>query len=735
MARNNHESDVLERPLQTETDQRPSAGAADDRHDASGIATVKDVRKTDDHAQVSDSDRQSEAKQNRDQVSDQRQSRDNNAAGDGSAATDKPDYVAMVYTRLTEDHPATAERFRNGETLYQDTDKRLLGMAASRMETDARHIAEAVTDASKFSSDQVRWQMAEAATDRMLTRQTNEADNKEAKAAYNGQDTGQSQYQEAFFKMSVRDQNTIETYKQQITACLDRAADPSEAKFNSRQAGKEIRRIMRDANKFLQDRGVIDSKGILKGQYASQNGSSASDTAAANGNAGVRNSNETSGERFRVQTRNSDNDTAAAAGSNSNGDHRSTDDRRTVSQPTAADREAASGARTEQPTATDQAVAAGKRAEQHTQTDRYANFDKITDIVRQGNHSPETERKAVQVLVNSICNKPPGESDADPRSHVADATVSAYREQFITAVKDDNSKEYDAIRGAMSAAADATHLIQAERFTQTINDANVEQYGSQGTELKALRHLAGDPEASVTGRLQHALLDNVAERVDAATGEHDLVAAQVKAVIGLDDTRRSAETFRSVDTAISGDGAADPNEVKLASGANMAMGIKHGFPEADGAAGQAAAAGLAHVSFQAANAGDSDFLAAAHNQKQAEGTFIQEHQLNQAISNWQSVNYDESEAGLREARDAVTAIDDAWAKEQPDPAKWQNSKAQDDEDITLMKAGHFTVRGLAQEAFAEMDRMEQAGRYEMPRSLKERIAMLNAANGKTDQQS
>ena len=728
MPRNNPESDVRERTAHTEDDQRQSERSADDRKQTTGVATVTDDRRTTDTAQTSDNNRQSEARQNRDRddrepVSDRRQSRDNSSASDGSAATDKPDYVAMVYTRLTEDHPATAERFRNGETLYQDTDKRLLGMAASRMETDARHISEAVTEASKFSSDQVRWQMAEAATDRMLTRQSKEADNKEAKAAYSGQDAADNQYREAFFKMTLRDQNTIETYKRQITACLDRAADPSDAKFNSRQAGKEIRRIMRDANKFLQDKGVIDSKGNLTGQYASQNGSNASDTAAANATAGVRNTNETSGERFTVQTRNSERDTAAASDANSNGHRRSEDDRKTVSQP-------ANDRATNDRAANDQAAASGTRTEQAAVTDRFNDVDRITDFIRRGTQSAETEHKAVQVMVDSICNKPRGESDGDPRSHVADATVAAYREQFIASIKDDQRQEYNAVRGAMSSAADATCLIQPERFSQQISDANIEQYGSQGAELKALRNMAGDPDASVVGRLQHALLDNVAERVDNATGEHDLVATQVKAVIGLADTRRSAETFHSFETAIAGNGTAALNDIKQASALNVAMGIKHGFDEADSAAGQAAAAGLAHVSFQAAKAGDSDFLAAAHNQKQAEGSFIQEHQLRQAMSDWQSVNYDPSEAGLQQAKEAIAAIDESWAKEQPNPARWQNGKATADDDVTLMKDGYFTVRGLAQETTVEINRMLQAERYEMPRSLKERIAMLNAAQGK-----
>lgn len=161
-------------------DRQLAKGAADDRNTASGRREAKDIKQSLDVAGIEH----------------------------------QPDYKEIVATRLTEEHPKTAEAFREGRIMDYSSDRSLVGIRAGKMETEVRHVVGAVTEVSKGASDQERWQISAAATDQMLARQSIADDKREAQAAYKSNGGAQNQYQSVFEKMTDRQQGQLAWYKQ-----------------------------------------------------------------------------------------------------------------------------------------------------------------------------------------------------------------------------------------------------------------------------------------------------------------------------------------------------------------------------------------------------------------------------------------------------------------------------------------------------------------------------------------
>ena len=638
----------------------------------------------------------------RNEAADRKNASDLKAAQNTAGIEGDPDYQGMIAARLGDKHPKTAEDFQNGDIVSYDSERRLMGMQASRMETEIRHVVGAVAEVTKYESAAERWNFAVAATDRMLTQQSMADERRAAADAYAGRGSVQQAdvYQSVFEKMSPVQQQTLNRYKRQIVECTDRAADPSNAKYGEKQAAKDITRITRDANRFLMNEGVLDKMGNLRGEFAK-------DSAAANGRAAVSN-------RGTNTWQTAANGQAAASGlgaAMASAMQVETGATVTTGQ-AAANGQTATG---------DQKAATGREAA----NDTAANIDRAMTAIAGKNMGVDDKLEYMKNFMHVLHGNPSDQPKDAFKLAIYEGSVANYREAMLDNFQNDKAA-YDSNRDDLMALSNAAKMAMPERYPVSVNQENFAEFGQDGRYMKALRSQVSDNNAAVAN-VQNTLLDNIAERVANGTDDFEKVATYAATVRGLSALEHTGVAYQTFDSAIndSPQSATDPAAVDKTTPSFLERAILQGGTHINSnPATEAAAAALSPLAFKAAETGRNEALQTlVENQTLAEFEFIDRAGLYYAEA--KDVNFPATEQGLDDARALVQEVSAQWPPEKPTGA------AIADTDNFDSKAGYFTVTQLARDAAAQLDFQSAAGDYQLSDTTRQQLAMLQKARDYT----
>ena len=642
----------------------------------------------------------------RNEAADRKAASDLKAAQNTAGIEGDPDYQGMIAARLGDKHPKTAEAFRNGDIVSYDSDRRLMGMQASRMETEIRHVVGAVAEVTKYESAAERWNFAVAATDRMLTQQSMADERRAAADAYAGRGSSQQAdvYQSVFEKMSPMQQQTLNRYKRQIVECTERAADPSNAKYGEKQAAKDITRITRDANRFLMNEGVLDKMGNLRGEFTK-------DTAAANGQAAV-SSSGTSAWQTAASGQTVANGQAAASGLGT-----------AIQAETGATVTTGQAGAKGQTSAGDQNAATGR--ETATANDTATNIDRAMFAIAVKNISEQDKLEYTKNFIHVLHGKPSDQPKDAFKLAIYEGSVANYRGRLLENFQNDTTA-YHKDRDDLVAVSNAARMATPERYPVSVNQENFTEFGQDGRYMKALRGLVSDNNAAVAS-VQNTLLDNISERVANGTDDFDKVATYAATVRGLGALEGTSLAYQTFDAAIkdSPQSATDPATRDKVTPSFLERAVLEGGTHINSnPATEAAAAALSPLAFKAAATGRNEaFRTLGENQTLAEFEFIDQAGLYYAEA--KEVNFPPTEHGVTDARALVQEVSAQWPPEKP------TGTAIGDTDNFDSKAGYFTVTQLARDTAAQLDFQSAAGDYQLSDTTKRQLAMLQKARDYT----
>ena len=647
---------VVEEPeASDEKDERRQVGNQDD--DAK-LAKGKD----DDRQQSNDdADDRQQAKgkdDDRDTASGRREASDLKQSLDVAGIEGRPDYKDIIATRLTEDHPKTAEAFREGRIMDYSSDRNLAGIRGGKMETEVRHVVGAVTEVSKGASDQERWQISAAAADQMLARQSIADDKREAQAAYSGSGGDQNQYQSVFEKMTDRQQGQLSWYKQQIVTFTDKAADPAQPEYTEKEAAKDVRRMMRDANQFLIQENVIDKKGNL-----------------LNGN----------GRQDSGIQQNADNRQAGSTQQN-NGAQQATGSQQ----------------------AADNSQATGNQQNGYN-SQKAQEIDVAMGKILNGQNSPEHEQKLTQNYIWALGGKPTDDATDRYRNAVYEATVANYRDPIINNFANDRPA-YEETRNELIQAGHISRLVQGEQFQPTVDASNFADYGADGIQMQYLRQMAGSPDDSAGARLQNTLLDNIAEQVREGTNDYEKVGAYAATVMGIQNLRDQQEAYQGIYEAVSNSGpsrfdAAALNEITPA---YIERTMQQGQTDLENNfASDAAVAALTPIAYQAALTGKPQALEAVKEQAKIEATYLAGEPI--VKRGWApDPTYSGSESRVAMGIEHMDLVINGGISA---------STGTNGEILDYGKPGDITALQIARDEKRELEQHLAAGQYDLPHEL------------------
>ena len=693
---------VADEPVSDEKDDRRQAnGAGDDARLSKGKDDDPQTKGADD-----DSRQANGTGDDRDTASGRRDANDLKQSQDVAGIEHQPDYKDIVATRLTEDHPKTAEAFREGRIMDYSSDRNLAGIRGGKMETEVRHVVGAVTEVSKGASDQERWQISAAAADQMLARQSIADDKREAQAAYSGGGGAQNQYQSVFEKMTDRQQGQLSWYKQQIVTFTDKAADPAYPKYTEKEAAKDIRRMMRDANQFLIQEKVIDKKGKLLTGDAQQAGNTQQNTDNRQAGGAQQNGNT---------QQNTDNRQAGGAQQNT-GNTQAAGNEQNTGNTQAAGNEQNTG----NTQATDNKQATGNRQNDYNSQKSQEIYEAMTGILN-GKRTPEQEQELTKNFIRILTGNPTDDPKDRYQNAVYEATVANYRDSVINNFTNDKAA-YQNDQNSLAEAGYLSGVIQGERFTVTVNEENFAQYGTDGARMQYLRQMAGDPKDSTQAQLQHTLLDNIAERVKEGTNDYEQVSTYAATVMGIQSLRDQQQDSKAVYDAFAHceSNGFDPAALKDITPSYIERAVMFGQPDPKPSpATDATVAALTPMAYYAMAQGKGEGLEAVKEQALAEFQYLTDNGIVAGLP---------ADPKFTGSQDNVTAAVDS-AKAIIEEYKLDASAGQG-HLVNTVEPGRITVLQLARDVEQECSQHLAAGQFDLPEELQMKATyMMKGYNG------
>ena len=264
-------------------DTATGGGSAEEERTATGGDEARGRAQSTDQPTAGDGAAASDTKGARDPVV--TSERDESQAGPGSRRGWE-EYQTEMYYDLMVRNKGVAEKFRSGETLTL-SDRRLTGpVLGSEQERHVRAVAGALSDRTRWMTSEERSERAMAATEQMLRRETFKQEERSAERAYANWTPARAEdmsAQEILEVLNDRERRYFENVTFQIAKNLEMAADPN-VKWNSKDAAKAIRQIMKAAEKFAVGEGIVDKNGwmLRTARPRAESNGGASETGGAN---------------------------------------------------------------------------------------------------------------------------------------------------------------------------------------------------------------------------------------------------------------------------------------------------------------------------------------------------------------------------------------------------------------------------------------------------------------------